>query len=48
LIACRCGSVNFGGRPPPFLGTNDSKPSALKLCNTSRTRSALLKVTFAI
>jgi hypothetical protein len=27
--------------PPAYLGNSESKPSALKLCSTSRTRSSL-------
>ena len=35
-------------RPPLYLGYSESKPSALKLWITSRTRSSLVNVTFAI
>ena len=48
LISRRWPSVNFGGRPPLYLGYKDLNPSALKLWITSRTRSSLVKATFAI
>jgi hypothetical protein len=44
----RCGTVNFGGRPPRYLGYSEPNPSALKLRITSRTRSSLVKATFAM
>jgi hypothetical protein len=37
LISRRCGKVNFGGRPPLYLGYSELNPSALKLRTTSRT-----------
>jgi hypothetical protein len=40
--------VNFGGCPPLYFGYNESNPSALKFRITSRTRSSLVKATFAI
>jgi hypothetical protein len=48
VISRRCGKVNFGGRPPLYLGYSDPNPSALKLRITSRTRSSLVNATFAI
>jgi hypothetical protein len=42
------GRVNFGGRPPAYFGANESNPSSLKLCRTSRTRSGEVKATPAI
>jgi hypothetical protein len=48
LISRRWPSVNFGGRPPFYLGYKELNPSALKLWITSRTRSSLVKATFAI
>jgi hypothetical protein len=47
LISRRCGKVNFGGRPPLYFGYSEQNPSALKLRITSRTRSSLVKATFA-
>ncbi len=47
LISRRSGSVNVLGRPPEYFGYSESKPSALKLWITSRTRSALVNVTSA-
>src|SRR5262249_53121556 len=44
FLISRCwASVNTGGRPPAYLGNSEAKPSALKLCSTSRTRSSLVK-----
>ena len=40
--------MNFGGRPPLYLGYSEPNPSALKLRITSRTRSSLVNATFAI
>lgn len=40
--------VELRRRPPPYLGRNESNPSALKLWITSRTRSGLVNVTCAI
>ena len=40
--------MNFGGRPPRYLGYSEPNPSALKLRITSRTRSSLVKATFAM
>jgi hypothetical protein len=48
LISRRSGRVNVPGRPPLYFGYNESKPSALKLRITSRTRSGLADVTPAI
>ena len=48
LISRRSGSVNVGGRPPEYFGSNEAKPSSLKLCRTSRTRSGDVKATLAI
>ena len=48
LISRRWASVNTGGRPPAYLGYSEPKPSALKLCSTSRTRSSLVKASRAI
>jgi hypothetical protein len=48
LISCRWARENFGGRPPAYFGCRESNPSVLKLCSTSRTRSGLVNVTFAI
>jgi hypothetical protein len=48
LISRRWPSVNFGGRPPRYLGYSELNPSALKLRITSRTRSSLVNATFAI
>jgi hypothetical protein len=48
LISLRCGKVNFGGWPPLYFGYSEVNPSALKLRITSRTRSSLVKATFAI
>src|SRR6266852_4037502 len=48
LISRRCASVNTGGRPPAYRGYNESNPSALKSCSTSRTRSSLVKASRAI
>jgi hypothetical protein len=48
LISRRCGSVNFGGRPPRYLGYSELNPSALKFRITSRTRSSLVNATLAI
>src|SRR3954454_7838214 len=48
LISARCAGSNFGGLPPAYLGRSESNPSASKLWITSRTRAALVKVTFAI
>src|SRR5216683_3140060 len=48
LISRRWASVNTGGRPPAYRGYNESNPSALKLCSTSRTRSSLVKASPAI
>lgn len=48
LISRRSGSVKVFGRPPLYFGYRDSKPSALKLWITSRTRSVLVNVTSAI
>jgi hypothetical protein len=48
LISRRCGRVNFGGRPPLYLGYRELNPSALKLRITSRTRSSLVNATCAI
>jgi hypothetical protein len=48
LISRRWASVNFGGRPPLYLGYSELNPSALKLRITSRTRSSLVNATFAI
>ena len=48
LISRRCARVNFGRRPPLYLGYSELNPSALKLQITSRTRSSLVKATFAI
>src|SRR5215467_2276064 len=48
LISRRWAKVNFGGRPPLYLGYSDPNPSALKLRITSRTRSSLVNATFAI
>jgi hypothetical protein len=39
------GNVNVGGRPPAYLGYSDAKPSSLKLCSTSRTRSGEVNAT---
>ena len=47
LISRRSAKVNFGGRPP-YFGYSEPNPSALKLRITSRTRSSLVKATFAI
>lgn len=38
LICCRSGNVNFAGRPPAYLGANESNPSTLKLWITSLAR----------
>ena len=43
LISRRCTRVNFGTRPPLYLGYSELNPSALKLRITSRTRSSLVK-----
>ncbi len=48
LISRRSGSVNVFGRPPEYFGYRESKPSALKLWITSRTRSSLVNDTSAI
>jgi len=48
LISRRSVRVNLLGRPPLYFGYSESKPSALKLWITSRTRSGLMKVTSAI
>ena len=48
LISRRSPSVNFGGRPPLYLGYNELNPSVLKLRITSRTRSSLVKAILAI
>jgi hypothetical protein len=48
LISRRWPKVNFGGRPPLYLGYRELNPSALKLWITSRTRSSLVNATFAI
>jgi hypothetical protein len=49
FLISRCwASVNTGGRPPAYLGNSEAKPSALKLCSTSRTRSSLVKTSPAI
>jgi len=48
LISRRWPTVNFGGRPPLYLGYKELNPSALKLQITSRTRSSLVNATFAI
>jgi hypothetical protein len=48
LISRRCARVNFGGRPPRYLGYSELNASALKLRITSRTRSSLVSATFAI
>ena len=48
LISRRWPRVNFGGRPPLYLGYKELNPSALKLWITSRTRSSLVNATFAI
>jgi hypothetical protein len=48
LISHRWASVNFGGRPPLYLGYIEANPSALKSRITSRTRSSLVNATFAI
>src|SRR5580700_10168130 len=48
LISRRWPSVNFGGRPPLYLGYSELNPSALKFRITSRTRSSLVNATFAI
>ena len=48
LTSRRWASMNTGGRPPAYLGYSESKPSALKLCSTSRTRSSLVKASPAI
>jgi hypothetical protein len=48
LIARRWARVKVGGRPPRYRGYSESNPSRLKLCSTSRTRSGLVKVTWAI
>lgn len=48
LISRRSGRAKVLGRPPLYFGYRESKPSALKLWITSRTRSALVKVTSAI
>lgn len=48
VIAARASVSNFGGLPPAYLGRSESNPSVLKLWITSRTRSALVKLTFAI
>ena len=42
------GQVNIGGRPPAYLGTNESKPSSLKLWSTARTRLGAVNATWAI
>jgi hypothetical protein len=47
-ISRRSGSVKVFGRPPLYFGYRETKPSALKLCSTSRTRSPLVIVTSAI
>jgi hypothetical protein len=47
LISRRCGSVNFGGCPPLYLGYSDPNPSTLKLRITSWTRSSLVNATLA-
>src|SRR5664279_5020475 len=41
------GTVNFGGRPPEYLGASESKSSLLKLWMTSRTRSCEVKAILA-
>jgi len=48
LISRRWPRVNFGARPPLYLGYSESNPSALKLRITSRTRSSLVNATLAI
>jgi hypothetical protein len=48
LISRRWPKVNFGGQPPLYFGYSELNPSALKLWITSRTRSSLVKATFAI
>ena len=48
LISRRSGRVKVGGRPPAYLGTNESKPSSLKLWITARTRSGDVNATWAI
>ena len=48
LISRRWPGVNFGGRPPRYLGYSEPNPSALKLRITSRTRSSLVNAAFAI
>ncbi len=48
LISRRSGRVKVLGQPPLYFGYRESKPSVLKLWITSRTRSALVKVTSAI
>ncbi len=48
LISRRWPRVNFGGRPPLYLGYSELNPSVLKLRITSRPRSSLVKATFAI
>jgi hypothetical protein len=48
MISRRSGRLNTRGRPPAYFGYRESKPSALKLWITSRTRSSLVNVTSAI
>ena len=48
LISRRSGRVNFGGRPPEYLGANESNPSSLKLWMTSLTRSSEVKAILAM
>ncbi len=40
--------MNFSGRPPLYFEYSEPNPPALKLRITSRTRSSLVKATFAI
>lgn len=48
IFSRRSGNVNVFGLPPLYFGYSDSKPSALKLWITSRTRSAQVNDTSAI
>jgi hypothetical protein len=48
LISRRWLKVNFGGRPPLYLGYSELNPSALKLRITARSRSSLVNATFPI
>ena len=47
-ISRRSGRVKVGGRPPEYLGAEESDPSSLKLCRTALTRSGEVKATLAI